>query len=290
MAPVNGRTAASEATPGSRSTWPGGDGTPLYVRHWPARGQAWATLLIIHGIAEHSGRYEQTARLFAAGGLDVHSFDLRGHGLSGGQRVYVDNWQQYLDDLEVRLLAVRKPDVPMVLFGHSMGALIALDYVCSGRPQPRLLILSAPPLAAKVPAWQRAAVPVLNTFLPRLVMKTPISGEQLSRNPAVAKAYFADPLVQPRSSVRLAAELFGAMRRCRKELEELSVPTLVVHGACDTLVPLEASEPLCALPVVERRVLSDLRHEVLNEPEGPEIVGKMILWMKDRLARPKSRR
>jgi acylglycerol lipase len=258
----------------------GADATPLHVRNWPPTGEPWATVLIVHGIGEHSGRYERTGRLLAEAGLDVHAFDLRGHGLSGGRRVYVRRWEDFLDDLEMRLRAVREPGRPLVLFGHSLGALIALTYACSDRPAPDLLVLSAPPLGAAVPVWQRSLAPILSRLAPTLVLANPISGDQLAHDPAVGIAYFADPLVQPRSTARLGAELFKAMKRGRAGLGRLHVPTLVIHGGADTLVPTAGSEPLASIPGVERRVLPNLRHETLNEPQGPEVVAGIVEWLR----------
>lgn len=266
--------------PAPRSKWPAADGTPLHVRQWPAVGKPWARVLIIHGIGEHSGRYERTARLMSEAGLDVQAFDLRGHGLSGGRRVYVRRWDDFLDDVEVRLAAMREPGVPMVLFGHSMGALIALTYALSARPAPDLLVLSAPPLAAAVPGWQRILAPVLGRVAPTVVLANPISGDQLAHDPAVGIAYFADPLVQPRSTTRLGAQLFSAMNRARSQLTQLKVPTLVIHGGADTLVPTAGSEPLGELPGVERRVLPNQRHESLNEPTGPQVVAGIVDWLR----------
>jgi acylglycerol lipase len=276
-----GAGSVDEATTAlSRSKWPAADGTPQHVRTWPAVGEPWASVLIVHGIGEHSGRYERTGRLMAQAGLDVESFDLRGHGLSGGRRVYVNRWDDYLDDLEVRISTFRRPGLPFVLFGHSMGALIALTYACSDRPAPDLLVLSAPPLQAVVPVWQRVLAPILGRVAPTVVIANPITGDQLARDPAVGIAYFADPLVQPRSTARLGAQLFGAMKRARAGMERLRIPTLVIHGGADALVPTAGSEPLAALPGVERRVLPDLRHETLNEPEGPEVVAGIVAWLR----------
>jgi alpha-beta hydrolase superfamily lysophospholipase len=213
-------------------------------------------------------------------GLDVQAFDLRGHGLSGGRRVYVQQWSEFLNDVEGRMAALRRPGLPTVLFGHSMGALICLTYACSDRPAPDLLVLSAPPLKANVPGWQRAVAPVLSRVAPNMILANPISGDQLASDPDVGIAYFADPLVQPRSTARLGAELLGAMKRAMGELNRLHVPTLVIHGGADTLVPTAGSEPLAALPGVERRVLPNLRHETLNEPSGPEVVAIVVEWLR----------
>jgi alpha-beta hydrolase superfamily lysophospholipase len=239
--------------------------------------------LILHGIGEHSGRYQRTGRLMSEVGLDVQAFDLRGHGLSGGRRVYVRRWDDFLDDVEVQLAALRQRGGPIVLFGHSLGALIALTYACSTRPAPDLLVLSAPPLSAKVPGWQRTLAPILGRVAPTVVLANPISADQLARDPAVGIAYFADPLVQPYSTTRLGAQFLSATRRVRSELDRLTVPALVIHGGADTLVPTAASEPLGALPGVERRVLPNLRHETLNEPEGPEVVAQIVAWLREHI-------
>lgn len=282
MTAPTARSTGPEESPdaASRSTWPAADGTPIYLRHWPALGDAWATVLLVHGIGEHGGRYERTGRLMADAGLDVFAVDLRGHGLSGGRRVYVRRWDDFLDDLELRLAQVRQEGLPLVLFGHSMGALIALTYVCSDRPSPDLLVLSAVPLGARTPPWQRRLARVLGRLAPTLLVANPISGDQLSRDATVGAAYFADPLVRTRSTARLEAELLGAMKRARSEVARIHVPTLAIHGGADTLVPTEASEPLARVPGVERRVLPNLRHETLNEPEGPDVVASIVEWLR----------
>ena len=180
----------------------------------------------------------------------------------------------------MRLATVRQPGLPLVLFGHSMGALIALTYACSERPVPGLLVLSAPPLEASVPGWQRLLAPVLGAVAPTVILANPITGDQLARDPDVGIAYFADPLVQPRSTTHLGAPLFSTMKRAREQLDRLHVPTLVIHGGADPLVPTEVNESLGSLPGVERRVLPDLPHETLNEPEGPEVVAGLVEWLR----------
>ncbi|HEX8939407.1 MAG TPA: alpha/beta hydrolase [Candidatus Limnocylindrales bacterium] len=258
------------------------DGIDLRLRHWPAPGAAWASVLVVHGIAEHAGRYERVGRELAAAGLDVHAFDLRGHGESGGRRVHVARWDLFLDDVEDRLAGLPAAR-PRILLGHSMGALLSLGYCLDGRPAPDLLVLSAPALRARVPAWQRLAAPVLGRLAPTLSLANPIDLAQLARDPAVGAAYDADPLVRQRTTARLGWELFRAMDRAAAGLAALRVPTLVVHGGDDRLVPPAASEPLAALPGVERRVYPGLRHETLQDPEAPAIVADIVAWLRARL-------
>ncbi len=275
-----------EAGASAAGTAPAPDGTPLFLRHWPAAGKPWAVLLLVHGLAEHSGRYERTGRLLAAAGLDVHAFDLRGHGRSGGREVFVNRWQDFLDDLASRAGAVRRPDLPFVLMGHSMGATIVLGYLASPNlpadaPKPDYLVLSAPAIEADIPATQRTLAPVLSLLTPMRIIENPISPEQLARDPEVGKAYFADPLVRPRSTARLGAEFIAAMAALQKDLR-VPVPALVVHGGEDRLVPTESSEVLATLPLVERRVIPGLRHEILNEPEGPQVVAVITGWLRNK--------
>jgi alpha-beta hydrolase superfamily lysophospholipase len=264
------------------------DGTALRIRHWPvATGDPWASMLLVHGLAEHSGRYEHVGAQLAAAGIDTYAFDLRGFGGSGGPRASVERWSQLHDDLEERLVAVRSiaPGRPLVLYGHSLGGLIALGYVLDGRAQPDLLVLSAPAIGATVPAWQRALVSSLRRVAPGMQLSNRLKGEVLSRDPAVAVMYFADPLNQHRSTVRFAYAAFAEQRRVAAALDRLSIQTLVIHGGADRLVPTASSEVLDGRPGVIRRVYPTLRHESHNEPEGPQVVSDIIGWVRERASR-----
>jgi alpha-beta hydrolase superfamily lysophospholipase len=261
------------------------DGTSLLSRRWAPTGEPWAALLIVHGLAEHSGRYERTGRLAAEAGIDAHALDLRGHGGSGGTRGDVERWSDFLDDVEVALASIRRaePALPLVLLGHSMGGLICLDYATSGRPAPDLLVLCSPGLGDRLPAWQHAMAPILSRVSPRAVVPNAWRAEVLSRDPEVGRAVAADPLMLPGGTIRLGAEGFAAQKRVVGAIDRLTIPTFVVHGGDDRLVPPESSEPLERLAVVTRVVWPGLRHETLNEPEGPEVVAGIVDWLRQRV-------
>lgn len=265
-----------------------GGAPDLLVRHWPAAGPAWAAMLIVHGIAEHSGRYEHVGDGFAAAGIDVSALDLRGNGGSSGQRAYVDRWSDYLDDVEWRLGAVRDSanDKPVVLLGHSLGGLITFDYATSGRPSPDLLVLSSPALDSTIPGWKRTLARALSGIAPTMRIKNELAGDQLSADPTVGERYFADPLVERTTTTRLAAEALGSQERVARRFGDLAIPTLVFHGTADSIVPVAASEPLGALPGVRRVVLPGLRHEILNEPASPEIVADVVRWLREQAPTP----
>ena len=272
-------TSASSVT----SSITAADGTPLLVRRWAAASDPWAQMLLVHGLAEHSGRYERTGRLLADAGIDVTAFDLRGHGGSGGRRGDVERWTDYLDDIAVRLAAVRAEadGRPVVLFAHSYGGLICTDYVLSGRPAPDLLVLSAPALDDGLPRWQHIIAPLIARIWPTLAFKNAWSPDVLSRDPEVGRLVQLDPGSPERMTTRLGAFGFSAQERVRATLAILAVPTLVFHGSDDRLVPPAATEPFEGLPGVTRRIYPGLRHETLNEPEGPQIVADVIAWLRE---------
>jgi acylglycerol lipase len=260
------------------------DGTDLLVRHWAATGPPWARVLIVHGIAEHSGRYEDVGAWLAAAGLDVTGYDQRGFGGSGGRRAWVDRWSQNHDDLEERLAAVRAAadGRPVFVYAHSLGGLIALGYAVADppRPQPDGYVLSAPALSSTIPAWKQALASVLGRVAPGMAIANAFDGGLLSRDPAVGERYQADPFNQHATTTRFALEAIREQAKVRAQLARLSVPTLVLHGDDDRLVPPGASEPLAAVPGVTRRTYPQLRHEMHNEPEGRDVIQDVIAWMR----------
>ena len=270
---MTGRTANLETA----------DGTALLTRHWPAE-RPWGAVLIVHGLGEHSARYDHVAAYFTARGLETFSFDLRGHGRSGGARMDVEQFERYLDDVEVVLEThVRPSGVPVVLYGHSLGGLICAEYVAAGRPAPDVLILSAPALDSDVPGLLQAAAGPLRRLAPGLRLPTLIKGKQLSSDPAVGEAYFADPLVETKATTRLGHEVFRAQGRARQRVDAWEVPTLVFHGADDTLVPPHASAPLAANDSCERRLFAGYRHELHNEEQYEEVLAFVVEWLESQL-------
>jgi acylglycerol lipase len=264
------------------------DGTELLVRRWTATGEPWASVLLVHGLAEHSGRYEHVGRQLAAAGLEVDAYDQRGFGGSAGRRAFVDRWSVNHDDLEDRLAAVRSAagGRPVVLFGHSLGGLIALGYVLAEppRPLPDLLVLSAPAFESTIPAWKRLLARVLGTVAPTMEIKNDFDGSILSRDPSVGERYQADPLNQHATTTRFGALAIAEQARVRAAVPRLSIPTLVYHGEDDHLVPTDASEPLGDVPGVVRRTYPGLRHESHNEPEGAAVIADVIAWLREAVA------
>lgn len=256
-----------------------GSGPELRVRRqWPTVGRIGGRILLVHGLGEHSGRYEHVGDWFASRGYPVFAFDLPGFGASGGPRAFVESFDTLVEAVTDEF--ARLPDdAPRILYGHSLGGLIALSVALTAADKPDRLVLSAPAIDASVPGWQRASAPFLAKVLPKLSLPNPIAGEQLSSDPAVGEAYFADPLVHTKATTALGAAAFGQMAWVQAHLAELSVPTYVLHGSDDTLVPAAFSAPLAAVPGVKRRLWAGLRHETHNEPSWEDVLADVLEWL-----------
>ncbi|MEO8462110.1 MAG: lysophospholipase [Chloroflexota bacterium] len=262
--------------------WPAGvpDTDPPQPRHWPEEAPR-AAVVIVHGLGEHSGRYEHVGAQLAAAGLETFSWDQRGFGASGGERAYVDDFSRYYDDVADRLAAARAalPGRPVVLYGHSLGGLIALGYALSDRTPPDLMVLSAPGLADRLATWKHLAAPILARIVPRLHIANGIVPTIRSRDEEIQHAVQIDPLVQTSTTAWLGALGFAEQARVRAAASQLSVHTLVIHAEDDGLVPVKASEALAIVPGVTRRTYPGLRHELHNEPEGSSVIADVIAWI-----------
>lgn len=259
------------------------DGLTQLRRRWPC-GERRGAVLMVHGIGEHSGRYLHVGDTLAAAGFDVLMADNRGFGQTGTTRGHVDRFSQFLDDIEDLLAERRTLGVPVILLGHSLGGLMVARYLVSGRPPPDLAVLSAPAIDAVVPRWQRIAAPILSRVKPSWFVPSELDAAALTRDPEVQAAYTDDPLRVGGATARLGHEVFMAMDHTQQSLDRIRTPTYVLHGAEDTIVPPEASSPIGELDVVTRREWPGLRHECLNEPEWPEVLGEIVDWIEAQLA------
>ncbi|MFT5530441.1 MAG: acylglycerol lipase, partial [Candidatus Poriferisodalaceae bacterium] len=189
-------------------------------RSWRAT-EPWARVLLMHGLNEHSGRYEHVGKQMASAGLDVFAHDHRGHGRTWGHRSHIDEFSGFLDDVEDHMvdLQAMSPTLPVVLIGHSMGGLIVHAYCVDGRPLPDLLVSSGAFLeSVGVPGWQQKLAPVLVKFASKLKVGGKIDGVILSRDPAVGESYLNDPLVPTGVTAGLGQALFEGQALVAKNM------------------------------------------------------------------------
>lgn len=269
----------------TESRFRGFDGLGLFRRAWlPAAPRR--TLVVVHGYAEHSGRYEGFGSWFAGRGCAVHAYDQRGHGRSPGKRCFVKEFREYLDDLDCFLEIVRREhsQIPMTLVGHSMGGLVAVACLADRRPAIYSAVTSGAGLALG-PGISRPRIltaRLLRLLLPRFSMGSGLDPNGLSRDPAVVKDYLEDPLVFRRMTASLAAELLSAVSRTATRAEEVGVPLLMLHGEDDPICPAEGSRAFfegVAIAGSDLRIYPGLRHEIFNEPERERVYQDILDWL-----------
>jgi acylglycerol lipase len=259
----------------------------LYRQAWLPDGVPIAVLLVVHGLAEHSGRYSNVVNYFVPGGYAVYSFDLRGHGKSEGKRGYVEHFSYYLDDLRTYYDIVRQENKNAKLFmvGHSIGATIATDFVINHPGKLDGLISSAVVLKAgdSVTGLTILMAKVLSLLFPKMGV-SPIDASTISRDKAVVDAYVNDPLVyRGKISARLGTELLNEMKRLLSTISELSLPMLIMNGTADRLSNPASSKILFDGVSSKDKTLKlyeGFYHEIFNEPERQQVFLDMENWLK----------
>lgn len=264
-------------------------GVEICYRQWQPEAGTRAVVLLVHGLAEHSGRYGELAVQMNTGGYAVCALDLPGHGKSAGEPGYIASFDHYVDAvLALRArLGQQYPGLPVFLLGHSMGGLVSALAVGQQQSQFAGLIVSAAAIQTPLPppALQVFAVRLLSQLLPHVgVMQ--LSPAELSRDPAVVQDYIDDPLNHAgKLSARLVAELFANMQHLQQQASGLTLPLLILHGGADAMTSVAGSRQLHQLAQSADKTLTvydGLYHEIFNEPEGPEIVAGVVSWLRER--------
>ena len=261
------------------------DGTRLAYRSWPVPGAA-ITFAVVHGLGEHSGRYERFARGMARFQMGTYAVDLRGHGQSQGQRGHVDSWSQWVDDAAAFVRHVQEL-VPgeVVPLGHSFGGAVLLSTVLAGKvSQSKRFVLSSPALRLKVavPAWKMTLGRVASRVTPRLSMSNEVDPGTVSRIPEVVEAYRTDPLVHSKISSRTYTELLRAQKDIFARAGEIKVPFLVLAGTDDRLIDPQGSVALHELApeVSDLRLLEGRYHEPFNDRDDQEVFLTIADWLR----------
>jgi alpha-beta hydrolase superfamily lysophospholipase len=265
------------------------DGLQLHQRRWLPDQPPRATVVLIHGLAEHGGRYAPLAERLNAEGYAVYAVDLRGHGLSNGRRIYVDSFQQHVDDvtLFLRNVQAEQPDQPLFLFGHSMGGLIVTWLATDGVVDVCGVAVCAAALKVHdqiFPMLRWLAVPA-SLFLPTVGFVR-LNFQKVSRDPQAVAAFEGDPLVY-RGSIpnRTAGELLRAGLQLQYRTSTIQQPLLILHGTGDVITDPLGAERLYRQARTRDKTLKlyeGLYHNLLDEPEKEQVMSDLISWLNAR--------
>jgi lysophospholipase len=267
-------------------------GAQIYRQGWFPEGEVRATVLFIHGLGEHSDRYERLAGRLVADGIACLAFDLRGHGRSTGRRGHIVRFADYLADVDAARseLQRRRPGVPLFLLGHSLGGLILLRYLLENPQGIAGGVLSSPYLGD----LPEMAPPKIVTFLARLLsrlcpilpFKTGIRPDRVSRDPEEVRAYREDPRIFDTVTPRFYTETQRAQEEVHAAASTFPVPLLLMQSGADRLVDPQATRRWAkAAPqdLVDFVEWEGFYHEMFNEPEADRerVLARVKQWLQE---------
>jgi acylglycerol lipase len=261
-------------------------GYKIFCQSWHPEGEPRAALLIVHGYAEHSGRYQQVAEHLTGLGYAVYALDHRGHGRSDGIRADVIRLEDYLTDLKTFLDMVkeREPSRQVFLIGHSMGGAIVTLFAARHGAEFDGLITSGAgvKLGGDVSPLLIRLSKIIASLAPRLPTVA-MEVEAVSRDPKVVARYRSDPLnYLGKVRARMGVQLLRAGELIAAELQNISLPVLSLHGTADRL-----ADPAGSQMIYDRvgstdktlKLYDGLYHEVFNEPEREQVFADVAAWL-----------
>jgi len=255
------------------------------MQFWVPEGEARGVVALVHGQGEHMGRYAHVAQAMAEAGLAFAAYDLRGHGLSGGKRGHTPSYTSHMYDMEEFLEAVegKYPGLPCILYGHSLGGGLVLNYCLRRRPSLAGVIVTSPwlELAFAPPKSQITLARITNSVYPGLVQHSGLETAALSHDPQVIAAYKDDELVHDRITARQFFEVHNAGLWALDHASEWELPLLLMHGTGDRITSHEASRSFAqrAKGQIEFRTWIGLFHELHNELEKARVIQTMVNWI-----------
>jgi alpha-beta hydrolase superfamily lysophospholipase len=263
------------------------DGLKLFGRAWvsPA-SHIKGIVYLIHGIGEHSGRYSHIGKAFNEAGYHMAAFDLRGHGLSEGKRGFSPSLDHLLDDIALFLRESQNKlnlDLPVFLYGHSLGANLILNYGLRREPKVSGVIATAPSLALAFvpPKYKLILGKVLANLWPSFTMTNELDQNALSRDAAIVKAYKDDIFVHDRLSARLTMDILESGSYALAHAEGWTLPLLLMHGTSDRITSHHASEEFAEKGKhrIDLVLWKDSFHEIHNDLNKEQVITKMVDWL-----------
>lgn len=263
------------------------DATPIHYCRFTPESAPKASLIIVHGMGEHGGRYRRLAQHLLPLGIESFAPDLRGFGHSGGARAYVRSFSDYLKDLEIVHGFVQRqtPKAPVFLMGHSLGGLISCAYAAQAkRPPLKGLVLSSPAfgVAGHIPLWKHFMALAVSRIAPYYSEADRVRVDRLTHDQVVHKEYSEDKLIYHRITVALYREFVGAMKRRDEFAARITLPVLLLQSGDDYVVKKDASLAFydrLKTADKELEVYPDFYHEIFSEAGREKAFTRMAAWL-----------
>lgn len=252
-------------------------------------GRGKGSLVIVHGLGEHSGRYDEFAKFLSARGWRVYCYDQRGHGKTPGIRSYVENFEVLVEDLRafIAFVTARENRKKPFLMGHSFGGQVVINYLAQYPSEVRGAVLSAPniQLAMKVPWLKRTLGRLVSSFLPSLSVPNDIDPKWISRDRKVVQQYQEDPLVQNRVTLSLGSELLENLDKVPSLAPKIKTPILLFQGSADRVTDPEGTKLFFQkIPIKDKKlkIYPGFFHEALNEQGKQQVYRDVARWLGER--------
>ncbi len=270
--------------------WKARDGLDIFAQAWePTVLQPRAVACLVHGLGEHTSRYAHVAEAFGKEGVVLFAADLHGHGRSGGARGHISSIEDFMQDIDLLLEQARAhyPNLPLILYGHSLGGVLVLHYGLIRKPAVKGVIATSSGLRTALEDQKVKVMmaKLLGSILPGASIVSGLDPKGLSRDEKVVQAYIADPLVHDKASFGFGRIMLGITAWTLAHAGEFPLPLLMMHGKADRIAFPKGSIEFAA-PLKERCTLVLWEggfHELHNEPEKAEVLKTMTLWMDARL-------
>ncbi len=272
----------------NEKTFKNTDGLTLFYHEWlPEADDIRAIVLIVHGHGEHSGRYSHVAESFTQVGFACYGIDHRGHGKSAGEEVYIPDMRLAVEDLHqlYTLIQPQYNNLPCLIFAHSMGTLISLEYTLRYQEDVKAIALTGTAITGEElqPAWLISLAIQAGNVIPKVRLSPPMSPDVLTTDPEQIKLWHQDPMTYKKMwRVGTSSAMALAGRRIREQADQLTLPILALHGGADELTPSSGATFLkdnTQSKDVTVKIYDGLRHELVNEVDREAIIQEITAWL-----------
>ncbi|MFN8578588.1 MAG: alpha/beta hydrolase [Candidatus Sericytochromatia bacterium] len=261
------------------------DNIDLFEQSWIPENSD-KVLIIMHGLKDHSSRYEAFAQKLVKNNISVYAFDLRGHGYSRGEKVWVNSFDEYIDDLDLFYKRIKEKEKNKKIFimGHSMGGAIATLFAMEKKPEINSLILSAPALKVgkDISEFKIGLVNFLSGVFPHLGLLE-LDDNGFSRDKKVIEDMKKDPLIyQSNGAAKTANELLKSLVKINSKISDFNYNFIVLHGTDDKITNPEGSDELYKKSISQKKEIKKYKgfyHDLLHEPNNEIVYDDIYNWI-----------